>query len=134
MSESITFAEWAENQEQNRMTRRIQFVVGIGATILNIVAIVYFLRWLRYCMPFSNAQPPPVYILTSLWTSLIGVIATATWFLIGLYGKLASRRSTAVKPAFSMLMLFQGITLAVLLLPACLALGLSAGTHFRWTF
>jgi len=103
------------------MTRRIQFVVGIGATILNIVAIVYFLRW--YPLPFCDAGPP-VYILTALWTSLIGVIATATWFLIGLYGKLASRRSTAVKPAFSMLMLFQGITLAVLLLPACLTLGL----------
>ena len=130
MSESITFAEWAENQEQNRMTRRIQFVVGIGATILNIVAIVYYLRWLP--LPFCD-EGPPVYVLTALWTSLIGVIATATWFLIGLYGKLASRRSTAVKPAFSMLMLFQGITLAVLLLPACLALGLSACAHFHWT-
>lgn len=103
------------------MTRRIHVVVGLAATILNVVGIVCLLRWAaKTDFLFGHYKGPAIYIVTALWTSLIGVIATVAWFLIRLYGKLASRRSTTVKPASSRLMLLQGIALAVLLLPACL--------------
>jgi NADH:ubiquinone oxidoreductase subunit 5 (subunit L)/multisubunit Na+/H+ antiporter MnhA subunit len=103
------------------MTRRIHVVVGLAATILNVVGIVCLLRWAaKTDFLFGHYEGPAICIVTALWTSLIGVIATVAWFLIRLYGKPASQRSTRVKPASSKLMLFQGIALAVLLLPACL--------------
>ncbi len=105
------------------MTRRIHVVVGLAATILNVVGIVCLLRWAaKTDFLFGHYKGPAIYIVTALWTSLIGVIATVAWFLIGLYGKLASRRSTTVKSASFRLTLLQGIALAVLLLPACLTL------------
>ncbi|UCD50225.1 MAG: HEAT repeat domain-containing protein [Phycisphaerales bacterium] len=101
--------------------RRIRVVVGLAATTLNIVAIVYFLRWVGQTdFMFGHREGPPSYILTAFWLALIGVIATAAWFLIGLHRKLIARKSTQEKSAFSGWMWFQGITLIVLLLPACL--------------
>lgn len=102
------------------VTRRIQVIVGLAATILNSVAIVYFARWTMKTDLLDGHFGPASYLLTALWTALIGVIATVTWFLIGLCGKLAPRISPTVKPASRTLTLFQGIMLAVLLLPACL--------------
>lgn len=103
------------------MTHCIQVAVGLAATLSNIVAIVYFLRWIGQTdFMFGHKEGPPGYILTALWLALIGVIATAAWFLIGLHRKLIARKSTVEKSAFSGWMWFQGVTLIVLLFPACL--------------
>lgn len=103
------------------MTRCIQAVVGLTAMLLNIVAIIYFVRWFAQTdFMFGHKKGPPGYILTALWLALIGLIAMIAWFLIVLNEKLASRRSTTVKSASSRLTLLQGITLVVLLLPVCL--------------
>ena len=103
------------------MIYRIQVMVGLAAAMLNIVAIVCFLGWFAQTdILFGHKKAPPSYILTALWLALIGVIATVVWFLIGLYGKLRARMPTTLKPVHSGLMWFQGIALAVLLLPACL--------------
>jgi hypothetical protein len=103
------------------MTRRIQVLVGLAATILNVVAIVYFALWTTQTALLQGQYGPASYLLTALWTALIGVIATVTWFLIGLCGKLTPRISPTEKPASPSLTLFQGIMLVVLLFPVCLA-------------
>ena len=89
--------------------------------MLNVVAIVYFVRWCAQTdFMFGHKKGPPGYILNALWLALSGVIATAVWFFIALCEKLASWRATTEKSAARGFTLFQGITLAVLLLPACL--------------
>jgi hypothetical protein len=95
--------------------------VGLAATLFNVVAIVYFLCWIGQTdFMFGHKEGPPGYILTAFWLALIGLIATAAWFLIGLHRKLIARKSTVEKSAFSGWMWFQGVTLIVLLFPACL--------------
>lgn len=98
------------------MARRIQLVIGRAAMMFDVVAIASFMLWLsKTDWLMGHTKGPPAYIFTALGTAAIGVIATIACFAMALYGKLASSRSTTLQSH-----LLLGITLGVLLLPACL--------------
>jgi HEAT repeat protein len=105
------------------MTSRIHLVLGLAATMLEVVAIIYFIRWFSETdWLMGHTKGAPTDIFTAFAAAAIGMIATVVWFALAVYLKLApsgSNTSLANHHGFRRL---QGVTLALLVIPSGLIL------------
>jgi len=76
------------------MTSRIQLVMGLAATMLEVVAIVFFIRWFsKTDWLMGHTKGAPTHIFTAFAAAAMGVIASVVWFALAVDLKLASSRS-----------------------------------------
>jgi HEAT repeats len=74
------------------MLRGLQIAAVIGAVVLDILGIVYFVLWLGATdWLFGHTQGPPAYIITALWAAGAGLVATAIWLVLAVVGGIRTR-------------------------------------------
>ena len=105
--------------------RPYQVAIGLTAMTLNVVGIVYFVLWLSGTpLLFPGPEGPPDYIITALWTTVLGVIGTIAW--LRLYRKLTFAPPATRVVGIRRFMIFQRVGLVLLLIPAVLIAAIAA--------
>ena len=105
------------------MARHLLSVLGFSAAVLNLTAIVEFVRWgSKTDWFFSHYQGPPDQIFTAVAAGVAGMFATATWFFVARRRKLDRSQSTSSQLERPRLNWLHAVPLMVLALPTGIVL------------
>ena len=105
------------------MISRIQLVMGLAATTIEMVAIVVFLRWFSETdWLMGHTKGAPTDIFTAFAAAAMGMIATVVWFAMSVYLRLASSKSNTSLANHHGFRRLLGVTVALLAIPSGLIL------------